>query len=207
MTTHPGPVQARRMCSYQRYEIVIRGRLSSRYQSAFDDVTVVSYAGQTTLRADVLDQSRLYGLLNRLRDLGIELIRVDRISEATMAADQVLAGRGRFQSRSRCGGGASRRRRARFRELFRTPLSDDEAGRPRLCPLGCGGRRGGARHVVGRRHRHRPVRRAIRAEHLDPLDTDQPGQVPRGARATFDAAVLHLRSRRSGGRSGPVPGR
>lgn len=69
------------MCSYQRYEIVIRGRLSSRYQSAFDDVTVVSYAGQTTLRADVLDQSRLYGLLNRLRDLGIELIRVDRISD------------------------------------------------------------------------------------------------------------------------------
>ena len=69
------------MCSYQRYEIVIRGRLSSRYQSAFDDVTVVSYAGQTTLRADVLDQSRLRGLLNRLRDLGIELIRVDRISD------------------------------------------------------------------------------------------------------------------------------
>ena len=68
------------MCSYQRYEIVIRGRLSSRYQSAFDDVTVVPCAGQTTLRADVVDQSRLYGLLNRLRDLGIELIRVDRIS-------------------------------------------------------------------------------------------------------------------------------
>lgn len=69
------------MCSYQRYEIVIRGRLSSRYQSAFDDVTVVSCAGQTTLRADFVDQSRLYGLLNRLRDLGIELIRVDRISD------------------------------------------------------------------------------------------------------------------------------
>ena len=69
------------MCPYQRYEIVIRGRLSSRYRSAFDDVTVVPCAGQTTLRAEVVDQSRLYGLLNRLRDLGIELIRVDRISE------------------------------------------------------------------------------------------------------------------------------
>ncbi len=69
------------MCSYQRYEIVIRGRLSSRFRSAFDDVTVVPSVDQTTLRADVVDQSRLYGLLNRLRDLGIELIRVDRISE------------------------------------------------------------------------------------------------------------------------------
>ena len=69
------------MCSYQRYEIVIRGRLSSRFRSAFDDVTVVPSVDQTTLRADVVDQSRLYGLLNRLRDLGIELIRVDRISD------------------------------------------------------------------------------------------------------------------------------
>ena len=32
-------------------------------------------------RADLVDQSRLYGLLNRLRDLGLELIRVDRIFE------------------------------------------------------------------------------------------------------------------------------
>jgi hypothetical protein len=70
------------MCSYQRYEIVIRGRLSSRYQSAFDDVTLVPCAGETTLRADIVDQARLYGLLNRLRDLGIELIRVERITEA-----------------------------------------------------------------------------------------------------------------------------
>jgi hypothetical protein len=73
------------MCSCQRYEIVIRGRLSSRYQGAFDDVTLVACAGRTTLRADVVDQARLYGLLNRLRDLGIELIGVQRISEGDRA--------------------------------------------------------------------------------------------------------------------------
>ncbi len=69
------------MYPHQRYEIVIRGRLSSRYQSTFDDVTLVRCAGQTTLRADVVDQARLYGLLNRLRDLGMELIRVERVPE------------------------------------------------------------------------------------------------------------------------------
>ena len=67
--------------SRQRYEIVVRGRLSSRYESAFDGATLVPRRGQTTLRADLIDQSQLYGLLNRLRDLGIELVSVNAVSE------------------------------------------------------------------------------------------------------------------------------
>jgi hypothetical protein len=63
--------------SRQRYEIVVRGRLSSRYECAFDGTTLVPRKGQTTLRADLVDQSQLYGLLNRLRDLGIELVSVN----------------------------------------------------------------------------------------------------------------------------------
>ena len=63
--------------SRQRYEIVVRGRLSSRYEGAFDGTTLVPRHGQTTLRADLVDQSQLYGLLNRLRDLGIELVSVN----------------------------------------------------------------------------------------------------------------------------------
>jgi len=68
--------------SRQRYEIVVRGRLSSRYESAFDGVTLVPDNGQTTLRADLADQSQLYGLLNRLRDFGIELVSVNAIPKA-----------------------------------------------------------------------------------------------------------------------------
>jgi hypothetical protein len=64
------------------YEIVIRGRLSRRYESAFDGVTRVPSRGATTLRAEVADQSQLYGLLNRLRDFGIELISVNEAREA-----------------------------------------------------------------------------------------------------------------------------
>ena len=67
--------------SRQRYEIVVRGRLSSRYERAFDGVTLVPRNGQTTLRADLADQSQLYGLLNRLRDLGIELVSVNAVPE------------------------------------------------------------------------------------------------------------------------------
>ena len=60
----------------QRYEIVVRGRLSERYGAAFDGSTLQSRAGETTLSGALLDQSQLYGLINRLRDLGIELISV-----------------------------------------------------------------------------------------------------------------------------------
>ena len=72
--------------SRRRYEIVVRGRLSSRFESAFDGARVVPHDRQTTLRADLVDQSQLYGLLNRLRDLGIELVSVNPAAETDDAA-------------------------------------------------------------------------------------------------------------------------
>jgi hypothetical protein len=72
--------------SRQRYEIVVRGRLSSRYECAFDGARLVPHHGQTTLRADLIDQAQLYGLLNRLRDLGIELVSVNPAAETDDAA-------------------------------------------------------------------------------------------------------------------------
>jgi hypothetical protein len=61
----------------ERYEIVVRGRLTNRYEGAFDGASLVPRNGHTTLRADLIDQSQLYGLLNRLRDLGIDLVSVN----------------------------------------------------------------------------------------------------------------------------------
>lgn len=71
--------------SQQRYDIVVRGRLSTRYASAFDGVTLEPRNGETTLRAESLDQSQLYGLLNRLRDFGIELISIKAVPEISDA--------------------------------------------------------------------------------------------------------------------------
>jgi len=66
----------------EAYDIVVRGRLSRRYECAFDRVTLIPRPGQTTLRAELADQSQLYGLLNRLRDFGLELVSVNRVAEA-----------------------------------------------------------------------------------------------------------------------------
>jgi hypothetical protein len=68
--------------SRQRYEIVVRGRLSERYECAFDGVTLAADNGCTTLRAELADQSQLYGLLNRLCDLGIELLSVNVLGKS-----------------------------------------------------------------------------------------------------------------------------
>ena len=61
------------------YEIVVRGRLSRRYENAFPGVTLAPGSGFTTLRCEVRDQSQLHGLLQRLRDFGIELISVNQL--------------------------------------------------------------------------------------------------------------------------------
>ena len=71
--------------SRQRYDIVVRGRLSKRYESAFDSVTLEPRQGETRLHADLADQSQLYGLLNRLRDFGIELVSVNAVPEPSNA--------------------------------------------------------------------------------------------------------------------------
>ena len=65
--------------SRQRYHIIVRGRLSKRYESAFDGVTLEPRPGDTRLHADLADQAQLYGLLNRLRDFGIELVSVNAV--------------------------------------------------------------------------------------------------------------------------------
>jgi hypothetical protein len=61
-----------------RYRIVLRGRLSERFASAFDGMALEPGPDQqTVLVGDVRDQAHLYGLLDRLRDFGIELVAVE----------------------------------------------------------------------------------------------------------------------------------
>jgi hypothetical protein len=74
-----------RPTSRQHYDIVVRGTLSRRYESALDGVTLEPRNGQTILRADLADQAQLYGLLNRLRDFGIELISISAVGEVSDA--------------------------------------------------------------------------------------------------------------------------
>ena len=62
------------------YEIKISGHISRRRFQAFEGWKVAPTAdGQTTISAEEIDQSALFGLLIGIRDLGIPLISVRRI--------------------------------------------------------------------------------------------------------------------------------
>ena len=60
-----------------RYRIVLRGRLANRFESAFDGMALEPGQDQTVLVGEIRDQAQLYGLLDRLRDFGIELVAVE----------------------------------------------------------------------------------------------------------------------------------
>lgn len=56
------------------YEIRVRGRLSPSWNAWFDGLDVSSDAdGTSVIRGPVVDQAALHGLLQRLRDVGLEL--------------------------------------------------------------------------------------------------------------------------------------
>jgi hypothetical protein len=60
-----------------RYRIVLRGRLSESFATAFEGMALEPGPNQTVLVGEVRDQAQLYGLLDRLRDFGIELVAVE----------------------------------------------------------------------------------------------------------------------------------
>ncbi len=60
-----------------RYRIVLRGRLSKRFESAFEGMTLEHAPGRTVLTGEIRDQAQLHGLLDRVRDFGIDLLAVE----------------------------------------------------------------------------------------------------------------------------------
>jgi hypothetical protein len=66
----------------RRYRITVRGRLTERFGSAFDGMALEPGSGETALVGDVRDQSQLHGLLDRIRDLGLELVSVEQERKA-----------------------------------------------------------------------------------------------------------------------------
>ena len=64
------------------YEIRIKGRLSDSLLAAFEGLTTTVQPVETVLYGSVQDQAALYGLLDRIQSLGLELVEVRRIPEA-----------------------------------------------------------------------------------------------------------------------------
>lgn len=66
-----------RVVARTRYRIVVKGTLSPAFGAGFEGVTLERMNDTTALVKSVTDQTELYGILERLRNLGIELMSVD----------------------------------------------------------------------------------------------------------------------------------
>jgi hypothetical protein len=63
------------------YRIVVRSELSERYATAFEGMEMKTKGGLTIITGEVIDQSHLYGILDRISGLGLELVSVESLSE------------------------------------------------------------------------------------------------------------------------------
>lgn len=64
------------------YEIRVRGTLDSEWAEWFEGMELDHAAeNETLLRGRVRDQAALYGMLNKLRNLGLELLDVRRTAK------------------------------------------------------------------------------------------------------------------------------
>ena len=63
-----------------RYEIRLKGHLDTRWAAWFDGMTFDHDGdGTTRIHGPVVDQAALYGLLGKVRDVGLPLISVTQV--------------------------------------------------------------------------------------------------------------------------------
>ena len=60
------------------YQICLEGILDERWLRWFEELEVTTSADNQTIIRGEFDQSALHGLFNRIRDLGVTLISVQR---------------------------------------------------------------------------------------------------------------------------------
>lgn len=65
----------------ERYEIRVRGRLTPAVAASFEGLSTRVEPVDTVLHGPVRDQSELYGVLDRLQALGVDLVEVRRVFE------------------------------------------------------------------------------------------------------------------------------
>ena len=63
------------------YRIVVRSELSETYAVAFEGMEMETKDGNTVLTGKIIDQPHLYGILERINGLGLELLSVQAMPD------------------------------------------------------------------------------------------------------------------------------
>lgn len=73
------------------YRICVRGRVTERLGSALEGMRLEPGAAESGFAGEIRDQSQLFGLLDRVRDLGLELVSVQPQESGDPATDEERA--------------------------------------------------------------------------------------------------------------------
>jgi len=57
--------------------------LTERFASAFEGMTLEPGRGESALVGEIADQAQLFGVLDRVRNFGLELVRVEPVTPAS----------------------------------------------------------------------------------------------------------------------------
>ena len=69
------------------YEIRVKGHLDKSWEDWLNGLAIRHEpSGDTLLSGSLADQAALHGVLNRLRDLGVQLISVNPVDDADSSA-------------------------------------------------------------------------------------------------------------------------
>jgi len=73
--------------SLRHYRISVAGRLSEGFAEGIGAVEQRETGGTTVLIGELHDQSQLHGVLDRLRDLGVEILRLETLEALEPATE------------------------------------------------------------------------------------------------------------------------
>jgi hypothetical protein len=62
------------------YKVVVRGELDDRFAYLFTGMQMQRVEGTTVLVGKVIDQAQLHGFIERIEELGLELLSVEQTS-------------------------------------------------------------------------------------------------------------------------------
>lgn len=65
----------------QKTEIKLKGHLDKKWESWFDCMTISYHKNYTVMVGEIKDNAFMHGLLNKIRDLNLELISVNPIEK------------------------------------------------------------------------------------------------------------------------------
>ena len=73
------------------YQITVLGHLDSEWSEWFDGLTITLVgSGETILTGPIVDQTALHGVLIKIRDLGLPLLRLSRIEPESEHESNIL---------------------------------------------------------------------------------------------------------------------